>query len=161
MNMQANDQFNRINTGVVLEVLAGLFGFLGIGYLYAGFTNEGIKRLILYFIGLTVAWIFTGLLILVVVGVCLIPVMLGLQVGIPIWSAMSLKKQGERLIPVGGPVPMYGYSQLPVMSEDEALIERARRLYESGDKDAAIAILRTIKHPRAQEILARIQGTFS
>ena len=161
MNMQTNDQLNRINTGVVLEVLAGLFGFLGIGYLYAGFTNEGIKRLVVYFVGMTVGWIVTGLLSIILIGLCLIPVMLGLQVGIPIWSAMSLKKEGDRLVPVGGPVPNYGYPQLPVMSEDEMLIERARRLYEIGDKDGAVAILRTINHPRAQEILARIQGTSS
>lgn len=33
------------NTAMVIEIVAGYFGFLGIGYLYAGRTAAGLLRL--------------------------------------------------------------------------------------------------------------------
>src|SRR5258706_9224028 len=34
------------NTAFIIELIGGLFGFFGIGYMYAGKTNEGVGRLV-------------------------------------------------------------------------------------------------------------------
>lgn len=78
-----------------LELL-GFLGFLGIGYLVAGRTNDGIIRLVGYMIFTFVGWAIVGVLSLAIIGLCLIPVMLGAQIGIPIWSAITLKNDLER-----------------------------------------------------------------
>lgn len=79
------------NTALIIEIIAGLFGFLGIGCLYAGKTFDGIIRLIGW-------WIFAPLLIFIGIvlagptgGVtfCLLPLLL---LG-PILSGLNLKKQ--------------------------------------------------------------------
>ncbi len=36
------------NTVFLIELIAGFFGFLGVGYLYVGRTNDGIIRLIIW-----------------------------------------------------------------------------------------------------------------
>jgi len=43
------------NTAMVIEIVAGYFGFLGIGYLYAGRTAAGLLRLFGWWIFLLVA----------------------------------------------------------------------------------------------------------
>ncbi|GIW12125.1 MAG: hypothetical protein KatS3mg061_3182 [Dehalococcoidia bacterium] len=83
------------STAFLLELLLGLFGFLGIGYLYAGRTNEGLFRLVVFLIYNLVAWTTILVLSFVVVGICLIPFQLAVQVGVPIWSALRLRRELE------------------------------------------------------------------
>ena len=83
------------STAFLLELLLGLFGFLGIGYLYAGRTNEGLFRLVVFLIYNLVAWMTILVLSFVVVGICLIPFQLAVQVGVPIWSALRLRRELE------------------------------------------------------------------
>lgn len=47
------------NTAMVIEILAGYFGFLGIGYLYAGRTAAGLLRLFGW-------WAFLGVAVLLI-----------------------------------------------------------------------------------------------
>lgn len=82
-----------VDPNVAWLELIGLLGFLGIGYLVAGRTNDGIIRLVGYLALMVVGWTVVSLLTLVVIGLCLIPVMLVIQFGIPIWSALELKKE--------------------------------------------------------------------
>jgi TM2 domain-containing membrane protein YozV len=81
------------NTAFLLELIPGLFGFLGIGYLYVGRTNDGIIRLAAFLIYNLIAWIAIFALSLVIVGLCLIPFQLAIQIGVPIWSALQLRKE--------------------------------------------------------------------
>jgi hypothetical protein len=90
------------NTAFVVEFVGGFFGLLGLGYMYTGRTDEGVVRLIIWFLVLGGAWLTTILLTGVVVGFCLIPLALGLQVGVPLWSATSLKKS---LLAASNPPP--------------------------------------------------------
>lgn len=146
------------NNAMIIELLAGFFGFLGIGWIYAGKTDEGVKRLILFLVGMVVAWIVTAVLILLVIGICLIPVLLLLQFGLPIWSALDLKKKLEQQ--QFAYAAQYGmYQGLPTPSPNDAAIEHARQLYEAGNIVAAVSILRGINDPRAQAILTRIEQT--
>lgn len=73
--------------------LIGLLGFLGIGYLVTDQVEQGMIRLIGFMVFLFVGWAIVGLLSFVLIGLCLIPVMLAAQVGIPIWSAVQLRQQ--------------------------------------------------------------------
>jgi hypothetical protein len=81
------------NTAFLLELLPGLIGFLGIGYMYVGRTNDGVLRLVLWFVGLAVAWVITAVLAAVVVGIACIPLVAAAQIGVPIWSAITLKNE--------------------------------------------------------------------
>jgi hypothetical protein len=83
------------NTAFLPELIAGFLGLLGIGYIYAGRTNDGVIRLILWLAyGLTAACII-ALLLTVVVGFVCIPVQLVIQIGVPLWSAYVLKGELE------------------------------------------------------------------
>lgn len=75
-------------TAMIIEIVAGLLGFLGIGYLYAGRTNQGIIRLIVW-------WVVLGLLalsIFIAIGACLLPIA---WIAGPIVSGIMLKKELE------------------------------------------------------------------
>jgi hypothetical protein len=85
-----------IDPNVAWLELIGLIGFLGIGYLVAGRTNDGILRLIGFMAFLFVGWLITAILIAVIIGICLVPVMLVAQVAIPVWSALQLKAELDR-----------------------------------------------------------------
>jgi len=80
------------NTAFLIELVCGFFGFLGVGYLYAGRMSDGILRLICWWIFDLTEGFFIGLFLVVVVGFCWIPVALIIQVAVPLWSANSLKK---------------------------------------------------------------------
>jgi TM2 domain-containing membrane protein YozV len=81
------------NTALLIEIVGGVFGLLGIGYIYAGRTNEGILRLALWLIYVAVAWVGITLLSAIIIGVVCIPVQLILQIGVPIWSGITLKNE--------------------------------------------------------------------
>ncbi|MBN1539262.1 MAG: hypothetical protein JW939_03890, partial [Candidatus Thermoplasmatota archaeon] len=87
------------NLAFVIELVGGLFGILGIGYMFSGLIKEGIIRLIVWIAIIVFAWVFISVLIMFLVGICFIPFMLAAQVGVPIWSAFSLKKRLEGAFP--------------------------------------------------------------
>jgi hypothetical protein len=82
------------DTAFLIELVGGFFGFLGLGYLWIGQTNDGLIRLIVWLIYNVVAWVAIGILMIVSLG-CIgcfcAPVQILIQIGIPIWSASTLK----------------------------------------------------------------------
>jgi hypothetical protein len=79
-------------TAVIIEIIGGILGFLGLGFIYAGMTTSGILRLIGWWILL---FIF-GLIIGITGGIaafCLIPIALA----IPIISGLMLKGKMARM----------------------------------------------------------------
>jgi len=54
------------NTAMVIEILAGYFGFLGMGYLYAGRTAAGLLRLFGW-------WAFLALVVIGAAGFSVLP----------------------------------------------------------------------------------------
>ena len=85
------------NTAMLVELIPGLFGFLGIGYLYVGRTNDGIIRLIAWLIAVVLLWIGYAIAGTVTCGFgfCLLPIVLMIQVAVPIWPGLTLKKELE------------------------------------------------------------------
>ena len=81
------------NTVFLIELVGGFFGLLGLGYLYIGRSNEGIIRLIIWIIYNTIAYIVIALLSSVVIGLICCPFQLVIHIGVPIWSAITLKNQ--------------------------------------------------------------------
>ncbi|HNS51272.1 MAG TPA: zinc-ribbon domain-containing protein [Anaerolineae bacterium] len=77
----------------LVEFLAGIFGLLGIGYLAAGKTNDGVVRLVVWLVYTVLAWLTISLLAAIVVGLVCIPFQLILQILVPLWSANKLKRQ--------------------------------------------------------------------
>lgn len=86
-------QESRADTAFILELVIGLFGYLGVGYLYLGRTSDGLIRLIGWLVYLVVSWSIIVCLSFVVVGLFLIPFNIVLQVVIPVLSALQLKRE--------------------------------------------------------------------
>lgn len=82
------------NTGLVLELLPGLFGFLGIGHIWAGEVALGVGLLIGYW----VAGAMLAVLTLLTLGLlfCFFPIYLLLWPGAPIISAIVLQRRLQR-----------------------------------------------------------------
>jgi hypothetical protein len=82
------------DTAFILELVGGIFGLLGIGYMYAGLTNAGVVRLIGYWIFLAIMWTLFGIFGLVTLGLgyCLFLAPLAVQFVIPFFSANDLKQ---------------------------------------------------------------------
>jgi len=81
------------NTAFLIELVGGFFGLLGLGYIYVGRSSEGVVRLVAWLLYDIVAGTIIALLLAVVVGVVCIPIQLVIQVGVPLWSASTLKNQ--------------------------------------------------------------------
>ncbi|NIV36664.1 MAG: hypothetical protein GWN58_46690 [Anaerolineae bacterium] len=81
------------NTAFLIELVGGFFGLLGLGYFYVGRNNDGIVRLILWIVYDIIAAVAISALLAVVVGVVCIPIQLVIQVGVPLWSATTLKNE--------------------------------------------------------------------
>lgn len=79
------------NTAFLIELIGGLVGFLGLGYIYVGRTNDGLIRLIIYLVYNVIAWIAIAALSVVVIGCFCIPIQLIIQLGVAIFSANQLK----------------------------------------------------------------------
>jgi nicotinamide riboside transporter PnuC len=84
------------NTAMIIELVGGLFGLLGIGYLYTGQTEAGLIRLVVWIIYNAIAWIAIVILASFIIGCFCIPVQLIIQIGVPIWSGLTLKKNMEQ-----------------------------------------------------------------
>ena len=81
------------NTAFLIELVGGLFGFLGLGHIYAGRTGDGVLRLVLWLLYSWAAWIAIALLSAILVGLVCIPVQAIIQIAVPIWSATTIKNQ--------------------------------------------------------------------
>jgi hypothetical protein len=81
------------NTAFLLEFAGGFFGLLGLGHLYGGKTTDGVVRLIGWIIYDIMAAIIISLLLAVFIGIICLPIQLLIQIGIPLWSGLALKKQ--------------------------------------------------------------------
>jgi TM2 domain-containing membrane protein YozV len=79
------------NTAFLIEMVGGFFGFLGLGYFYVGRTNDGVLRLLIWLAYGITAYIIITLLLAVIIGIICIPIQLVIQVGVPFWSANTLK----------------------------------------------------------------------
>ena len=95
------DQIKNVDKSIafILE-LVGIIGFLGIGHIFAGLTTDGIIRLAIWLIVVCFLW---GIIVIggfiCVIPFCLAPIMLAAQIGVPIWSAFTLKKRLEVAYP--------------------------------------------------------------
>lgn len=85
------------NVAMIIEIVAGYFGFLGIGYLYVGRTGAGLLRLFGWWALITVAILGSvalslfgdsGSILAVIALLCLIPVLLVT----PVASGLMLKR---------------------------------------------------------------------
>jgi hypothetical protein len=78
-------------TAMILEILPGLFGLLGFGWIYAGNTSSGLIWLIGYLV-----WIVIGVIISVVTGgfgaICVLPI----SIGAIVMSAVSLNNYTKK-----------------------------------------------------------------
>jgi TM2 domain-containing membrane protein YozV len=84
------------NTAFLIELVGGLFGFLGLGYFYVGRTNDGLMRLIIFLIYNLIAYVIIvvgGSLTVGVLACICGPIQLAIQIGAAYWSASELKKQ--------------------------------------------------------------------
>jgi TM2 domain-containing membrane protein YozV len=90
--MPQSDPMQRISNAFILELIAGLLGFLGIGYMYAGRTDDGVVRLVVWWLVVAGMWTTVTMLSMVLIGLCLVPVALVVQFGGPIYSATQLRK---------------------------------------------------------------------
>jgi len=79
------------SAGLLIELIPGLFGFLGIGYLWAGETLLGIALLLGYWAFWSIVAVVTllsfGLLL------CFLPFFILLYLAAPIVSALSLQRR--------------------------------------------------------------------
>lgn len=95
-NSPSQQQPKDPNTTFLIELVGGLFGFLGLGYFYVGRNNEGITRLIIFLgynlIAYTIIVIGGSLTIGVLACICG-PIQLIIQIAVAYWSANELKKQ--------------------------------------------------------------------
>jgi hypothetical protein len=80
-----NDPQRQANIAFTLELVAGWLYFLGLGYLYVGRTNDGLVRLVGWWVVLSLSYVVSahGLC-------CVAPI---LHVAVPVWSAYTLRKK--------------------------------------------------------------------
>lgn len=87
------------NLAFIVELVGGLFGFLGIGYMYAGLIQQGVIRLVVWFAILVIVWFMAVLLSYILIGLCMMPFIAIAQIAIPIWSAFTIKNRLEKAFP--------------------------------------------------------------
>lgn len=84
------------NTAFLIELVGGLFGFLGLGFFYVGRTNDGLIRLAIFLIYNLIAYVIIalggGLTMGILACICA-PFQLAIQLGVAFWSAKSLKNE--------------------------------------------------------------------
>ena len=83
----------------IIELVPGIFGFIGIGYIYSGKVIEGLVRMVAWIAILAFSWTIIAFLMIVLVGLCCIPFMIIAQFAVPIWSAVSLKRRLDEAYP--------------------------------------------------------------
>ena len=128
------------DTAFLLELLAGLVGFLGIGYFYTGLTNAALVRLIGYWVFLGLIWtaFWTINTVTACLASCLVIVPLAVQVVVPYFSANELKKGIEAVKSgtatpgaSGGASTFGGYLDTPEESAAPTVTSTGAGIYES------------------------------
>jgi hypothetical protein len=100
------------DTAFLIELIAGVFGLFGIGYLYTGMTNTGAFRLIGGLIALTILYTLFGVCGgMVLIGLCFVPFIWFGQIAAAYFSANDLK-QAIIAAKAGGGGGGYGNSYL-------------------------------------------------
>lgn len=84
------------STGLVLELLPGLFGFLGIGRLWAGDVGIGIALLFGYWVFWALLGFFIVIMSIFTLGIafCIVP---AVWIGVPVVSGLILRDKLARL----------------------------------------------------------------
>jgi hypothetical protein len=95
------------DTAFLLELIGGVLGFLGVGYLYSGLTNAGLVRLVAGWIFWALFWIFAAATL--GLGTCLVPVPLLIMVAAAYFSATDLKTSMESVQGMAGGGGSAGY----------------------------------------------------
>ena len=80
-------------TAFIAEIIAGVFGFLGIGHIYAGQTTRGVVLLVCWWAFLVVE----VLLMAILIGFCLLPLNLLVPLGSAFWLKREMEGQPIRL----------------------------------------------------------------
>ena len=80
------------NTAYLLELVLGFFGLLGVGYFYAGRTQEAVPRFVGWLVYNAIAYVIISQLMQAVIGYVCIPAQLVVQILVPLWSASMLKQ---------------------------------------------------------------------
>lgn len=151
MNHQSLTE-DKLGIALIIEFLGGIFGFLGMGYYYAGYRDEANQRFMFWLFFLAVAWPPSCIAGALSFGFCLLPILL-IQFFIPIFSAISLQNRARR-----GPAVPNGFDPFVILRNAEAdkLILRAEIAYKAGNVDGAIELLKAANNPRAEAILVEI-----
>lgn len=89
------------NIAFILELVGGLFGVLGLGYMFSGLITEGVVRLIVWLLIIAFAWVMVSILAYCLIGLCMMPFLIVAQVAVPIWSAFTIKNKLEEAFPEG------------------------------------------------------------
>ncbi len=98
--------FKDPGTGLLLEMIPGFFGFMGVGYLWAGEVGLGLAIMVGY-------WLFWGafaVLAVLTLGLllCLLPIVIPLYIAAPIVSGIMLQRRLQaRLQMAAPPTPQY------------------------------------------------------
>ena len=85
-----------------IEILAGLFGFLGVGHMASGNFRRGIILLLGYWVfgAIEVAVLLLGTIFTLGIGlIVLVPLAVIIWVGVPVASGYSLYKAAEKQYP--------------------------------------------------------------
>lgn len=101
------------DTAFLIELVGGIFGLLGVGYIYSGLTNAGLVRLIGNWVFLTAGGAILGTCAAVIgaltfgLGLCLFLPFLAIPIVIAYISANDLKKSIQAA-KAGMPAASYG-----------------------------------------------------
>ncbi len=93
------------DTAFLIELIGGVLGFLGVGYIYSGLTNAGLVRLV----GMWALWAIFAVFATVTLGfgACLAPIVWIGQIALAYFSANDLKKSIQAA-KAGMPAASYG-----------------------------------------------------
>ena len=96
-----NDELKDVDKGIafILELVLGVFGILGVGYIYAGETTNGVLRLVIWMFVLMTFWFIIMILMAFFIGLCFVPAMFALQLCVPVLSAFMLRSKLEDRFP--------------------------------------------------------------
>ncbi|MGH2542902.1 MAG: hypothetical protein ACRDIB_08900 [Ardenticatenaceae bacterium] len=127
------------DTAFILELVGGIFGLLGIGYLYAGLTNAGVVRLIGYWIGLTIMWSVFWVFATATfgLGACFCFAPLAVQFIIPFFSANDLKQSMEdvKRDRAGDSARLGNYARAEPGSSSNAMYELEQDLFPGIERE--------------------------
>jgi hypothetical protein len=92
----ANPPVKDPNIAMLIEIVLGIFGFLGVGHILAGRVVPGIVMLVSWWVAIALGWI-VGVVIAVLtlgLGLCLAPIFwLGVPIASGIWLRNEMLKQ--------------------------------------------------------------------